>query len=262
MDFINTIFNESCLETVNHINNVDVVLTSPFYNTAGSTILDGRKSKANQYARYDTKVDTMTDEEYCQFTIDLFNGLDKVLKDDGVVLYNISYSTNNSNGFLLAVSDIIRHTNFSMVDMISWKKENCIPNVSSPNRLTRIVEPVFVFCKKGHEKTFYANKPIMPQKDSPHIVYKSINNIIEAKTSDGKCPYNKATYSTDLCKKLLSIYAPSNGLIYDPFMGSGTTAVACVEMGLKYVGSEISSNQVNYANERISKHTLDESLFE
>jgi DNA modification methylase len=41
--------------------------------------------------------------------------------------------------------------------------------------------------------------------------------------------------------------------VYDPFMGSGTTAVACVNMDLHFVGSEISENQVRYATERIHK---------
>ena len=36
-------------------------------------------------------------------------------------------------------------------------------------------------------------------------------------------------------------------------MGSGTTALACKMMGLNYIGSEISKNQVQWANERISK---------
>lgn len=47
------------------------------------------------------------------------------------------------------------------------------------------------------------------------------------------------------------MYAPKNGVVYDPFMGSGTTALACKMMKLNYVGSELSSNQVEWANNRI-----------
>ena len=77
---------------------------------------------------------------------------------------------------------------------------------------------------------------------------------IEAKNNDGSCPFNKATFSTELCEKLLNIYATHKGaVLYDPFMGSGTTALACKMMGLNYIGSEISKNQVQWANERITK---------
>lgn len=45
-------------------------------------------------------------------------------------------------------------------------------------------------------------------------------NFIEAKNNDGSCPY-KATYSTELCTKLLDIYAPIGSVVYDPFIGTG-----------------------------------------
>ena len=59
------------------------------------------------------------------------------------------------------------------------------------------------------------------------------------------------TYSSDLCKQLLNIYCPENGIVYDPFIGTGTTAVACKELNREYIGSEISKNQCKWANDRI-----------
>ena len=52
------------------------------------------------------------------------------------------------------------------------------------------------------------------------------------------------------------------GVIYDPFMGTGTTAVACKEMGMNYIGSEISENQVKWAENRLSKTYQQPSLFD
>ena len=84
-------------------------------------------------------------------------------------------------------------------------------------------------------------------------MYENIYNFIEAKNHDGPCPYNKATYSSDLCRKLLSIYiTKNNALIYDPFMGTGTTAVACKELGLSCIGSEISQQQCEWAENRLA----------
>lgn len=77
--------------------------------------------------------------------------------------------------------------------------------------------------------------------------------MIEAKNNDEVCPYNKATYSSDLCTKLLKIYAPKGALVYDPFMGSGTTAVACEKMELMSRGSEISKNQCEWAINRLKR---------
>lgn len=82
-------------------------------------------------------------------------------------------------------------------------------------------------------------------------MYENIFNFIEAKNNDGPCPYNKATYSSELCHKLLDIYAMPNALVYDPFIGSGTTAVACKERGLNCIGSEISYQQCMWAENRL-----------
>ena len=51
------------------------------------------------------------------------------------------------------------------------------------------------------------------------------------------------------------MYCPQNALVYDPFMGTGTTAIGCLKYGVNYIGSEISKHQCDWANERIKKFT-------
>lgn len=253
------IYNQNCLETMDFlpINYVDVILTSPFYNTnkkAGQnrTLCNTTVKKGQyDYVRYDTHVDNMTDEEYSNFTVGLFKKFDKVLKKYGCVLYNIMYGSENTEGMFKAVYEIISKTAFTIADVICWKKPTALPNSCSPNKLTRIWEFVFVFCRKDETKTFYCNKKITSQRKTGQNAYENIFNFIEAPNNSGSCPFNKATYSVELCEQLLDIYAPANGTVYDPFMGSGTTAVACIKKNLRYIGSEISKNQVDFANNRI-----------
>lgn len=77
-------------------------------------------------------------------------------------------------------------------------------------------------------------------------------NYIEASNNDGVNPLNKATFSTELIRKLLDMYiCDSDSIVYDCFMGTGTTAYACKSKKLDYVGSEISEAQVEYANQRL-----------
>ena len=150
-----------------------------------------------------------------------------------------------------AINTIITKTPFTIADVIVWKKKSAMPNNCSPNKLTRIVEYIFVFCRKGEEKTFNSNKKIVSVRNNGQNMYENIYNFIEAKNNDGSCKLNKATYSSDLCKKLLSIYAKEDSIIYDPFMGTGTTSVACKEMNLECIGSELSKDQVNFSINRI-----------
>lgn len=51
----------------------------------------------------------------------------------------------------------------------------------------------------------------------------------------------------------MNIYCPKDGIVYDPFIGTGTTAVACKELGLSYIGSELSENQCKWAEDRLEK---------
>ena len=68
----------------------------------------------------------------------------------------------------------------------------------------------------------------------------------------GRNNLNKATFSSELVLKLLDIYY-TGGVVYDPFMGTGSTGVACEMLGIKWLGSEISTAQCNYARNRIEE---------
>lgn len=253
------IHNQDCMETMIEMqkNSIDVILTSPFYNTnkkAGQNRTLSNSVMTNggyEYIRYDTHVDNTTNKEYDEFTVRLFEKFNDVLKKNGVILYNINYGSENTNGMFTAISSVVERTPFSIADVIVWKKSNAFPNSCSPNKLTRIWEFIFVICRKSELKTFKCNKRVTSLRKTGQKAYENITNFIEAKNNDESCPYNKATFSTDLCRQLLELYAPEKAVIYDPFSGSGTTAVACEELGLDFIGSEISKNQVEWSKQRL-----------
>ena len=236
---------------------INVVLTSPPYNTSRPS---SERSMENYEGRYKVYDDLKTSTEYCDWCVDIFNHIDKILKPNGVVLWNVSYGTDatvNTEGIGLmwnSISDIIRNTNFTVADKIVWKKKSALPNNVSPNKLTRICEEVFVFCRKSEYKTFYANKEVSKVGKNGQTFYKVLYNFIEAANNDGATKINKATYSSELCLKLLEMYAPKHGLVYDPFMGTGTTAIACEILNLNCIGTEIDNEQVEYSNNRLKEY--------
>jgi site-specific DNA-methyltransferase (adenine-specific) len=256
-------FNEDCFNTMKTMNKynfkVDIILTSPPYNTnkkanGGKTLINTKvKDQQYNYCRYDNFCDDKTSEEYINWNINLFNYFNTILNKNGVVLYNLSYGSENTTDCFLSVSNIIKNTNFTLADCIIWKKKTALPNCCSPNKLTRITEFIFVFVKKEDFMTFNCNKKIKSYRNNGQIMYENIYNFIEAKNNDGSCNLNKATFSTDLVKQLLTIYAKPDSKIYDPFMGTGTTAIGCEELGFDCYGSEISKNQVDFSVNRLDK---------
>lgn len=251
-------YNENCFDTMQRMSEknykVDIVLTSPPYNTG--RVSTSERSLNNYEARYDIHLDNMTDDEYCNWTIELFKHYNKVLNKNGVILYNISYGSENPYVMWLAMADIIRNTEFMIADCIIWKKKTALPNNVSHNKLTRITEFVFVICRKSEFKTFNANKKITKYSSKGQAYYENIYNFIEAPNNDGSCNLNKATYSSELCEKLLNIYANNDSIVYDSFMGTGTTAVACMKFNnfnnnMVCIGSELSTAQIEYSKERL-----------
>jgi len=257
----NTIHNEDCLLTIEGLeaNSIDAVITSPPYNTART----GTNERAfkNYENRYDIHLDNKTDAEYLDWSVALFNGYDKILKTNGSVLYNISYSSENTDLIWKFVAEIINRTNFTTADTIIWKKDCAIPNNTSHNKLTRICEFVFVFARKNELGTFYMNKEVTSVAETGQKFYENKFNFIEAKNNDGSNDLNKATFSSDFVRKLLLLYTKQNDLIYDSFMGTGTTAEACVIEKRNYIGSELSAEQCKYAEKRLGIRISQPTLF-
>ena len=241
------IFNEDCLITMNRDelkNKVDLVITSPPYN-----MTKRKGGYADKVKRYDVYEDWKTESDYIDFIVKVFNGYDKVLKDNGCIAFNFSYSKENPSLPYKMISEICDKTNFNIVDTIVWKKRTAIPHPASKNRLRRVCEFVYIFSKKGQELTFDTNKSFKVGTNGQKY-YEITDNFIEAKNNDGSNELNKATFSTSLVDKLLNIFAKPNSLVYDSFMGIGTTAKSCLKNKHKFVGSEISKKQIDYFNSR------------
>ena len=242
---------------------VDVVLTSPPYNNSKS--IKAEKSRNNLAGnKYDVYTDSKSNKDYISWLTGYFNKFDKVLNENGVCLLNISYGSDHTNlkedvkpneVMWLLISSIITNTEFTVADCIIWKKSNALPNNTSSNKLTRIIEFVFVIVRKSEIKTFNSNKKVKSESRFGQKYYESIYNFIEAPNNDGRTPLNQATFSSELCEKLLNIYAKDESVVLDPFMGTGSTAIGCLKSGrgISYIGFELSKAQVEYSKARVNE---------
>lgn len=83
---------------------------------------------------------------------------------------------------------------------------------------------------------------------------------------DGKIPKRKNIHPTvkpiDLMRYLVRLVTPKGGVCLDPFMGSGTTAVACKAEKFDYIGCELSSEYIKIAEARIKAETVQYDIFD
>lgn len=260
----NKIYQMDCLEFMRSLPDgcVDLIVTSPPYNK--SRTFSSERALLNHEIHYKDFDDAKTNEEYLAWTLERFKEFGRILKDNRVVCYNLSYSTDEirmAELMWLVVADVIRQGVFTLADAIVWKKKNAMPNNRSMNKMTRICEFVFVFCKRKDFDTFHANKKILSVTTKGQANYENHYNYIEAVNNDGPCDIHKAAYSTSLCYQLIERYGTRGGVVYDPFMGTGTTALAAIEQKMGYIGTEISAEYCEYARERIKMETAQLSLF-
>lgn len=248
---VNKIYNEDCMVTMSNIDNniIDIVMTSPPYN------MTPRKGGLSDTQRYDSFNDWMPEKDYIDNTVKVFNEFNRIVKENGVVLYNFSYSIENPVLPYKLVSEIDQHTEWTIADTIVWKKSCGLPFPANERRLSRNWEFVWVFVRKDEINTFKCNKGIKSISEKTKQKYFNIfYNFVEAKNNDSKTPkLNQATYSSELCEKLFDIYGDKGYLVYDPYMGTGTTAVACIHKEMRYIGSEISEKQCQYSEDRVKK---------
>ncbi|MBP5457932.1 MAG: site-specific DNA-methyltransferase [Paludibacteraceae bacterium] len=252
-------YNEDCLANMGRMASknfkVDLVITSPPYMTSRSKVKT-QKALDTYNRRYDICLDDMDENEYREWTINIFNKLDKVLSKDGVVLYNISYGSENPNAMWLLPEAIINNTPFMISDCIVWKKGSALPN-NVGNKMTRLTEFVFIISRKSDFATYRINKKVKSvREDTGQKYYENMSNFIQAPNNDGSCDLNKATYSSKLCEELLFRFANENSIVFDPFMGTGTTAIACEKFcpsdTMMCIGCELSPNQVEFSKKRLA----------
>ena len=243
-----------CLKMMNKLNvKVDGVLTSPPYNL-GHNPLHGRLEKNN--SMYNEYYDNLQPVEWIIMMMNCFYHYEKIVKERGVILLNLSYSSKNAILPFQLLNNIHEQTEFTVRDVLIWKKSITTPFQTSPINVSRICEFVFVSARKNVD--FISNKNVSYiNEKSGQQFYEYVNNFIEAPNNDSVPGIkHNATFSIDFADQLIKRYFPPKSLILDNFMGIGTTGIACENLDRDFVGIEINSEYVEIAIKRIEDNRV------
>lgn len=230
---------------------IQMVITSPPYNASI------RKDNHKYPGQAESYGDDLTDEQYIAWSLNIFKEFERILKDTGVICYNMSYTTFSPSLPYLVIAEILKHTDFMIADTCVWKKKCAMPLSGHPNRLTRICEFVYIFCKKDYIDKFDANKIVTSLSNTGQKYFKTYWNHLETKNNDEVVDIHKATYSSDFCKYFIDLYSFPDSLVLDPFMGTGTSAIACIDLGRNWIGFDMFKDYIDHADNRIKEHKQD-----
>jgi len=249
----NKIYCGDTVETMGKINEgtIDLILTSPPY------LASIRQDNHKYPGAKDQIKDNQSVDDYLEWIVENFKQYERILKKDGVVVFNFSYTTFNPSLPYFLINEVFKHTDFRIYDTFAWKKKSAMPVSGHPNRVTRIVEMVYIFAKTPY---FKANKTVSSVSRTGQKYYNNYYNFIEARNNDGKVEGHEATFSTDFASFFIDLYSKENEIVLDNFSGTGTTPYASSKMNRQYIGIDLVEKFCDYARNRISKLYKEEGL--
>jgi len=244
---INKIYNESNLKTMSKMpdNFVDIVVTSPPYN-----IGKGRKNgQRKESISYDTYSDNLKKEDYFEQTGIWLDNLLRVTK------YHIFYNIQEISGNKGIIKYIYENYSEHLKDVFIWAKTNP-PSCILDNGVSKGYEYIFCFSKDQPEKsTFkYCN---FSNYNGDYIK----NSIIKPVNNDKENKNHSFAFGDWLPKYFINYFSKEGDLVYDPFMGTGTTAKAAHLLKRNWIGSELSKKYIELANKRLKPYLMQTTLF-
>lgn len=225
--------NTNCIDYMQSISDktINCIVTSPPYNLGGDfhTFVDGKRVTYGDYKGFKDK---LPEKEYKQSQLELLNECYRIIKDDGFMFYN--HKNRIINGTTSSPLEWILQSNWNLVQII------VLDFGATANVDKRRFFPV-------HELLFVLNKDIK-QKLHNDDCY---TDVWKMKKVARKVSGHPATFDIELPIRCIKASTNEGDIVFDPYMGTGTTLVAAKQLNRKAIGCEISEEYFGLAEERL-----------
>jgi site-specific DNA-methyltransferase (adenine-specific) len=262
--YLNTVFCRDCLEGLKRYlpdGCVDVIVTSPPYNIG---------------VRYNRHDDDMPFGRYLGWIGDVATECSRVLRDDGSFFFNVGDRPSDELRALRIAETAGQR--FHLQNTIHWIKSIAAPEedvnmghykpVNSDRYLNNCHEYIFHLTKTGEVKldklavgvpyrdksnvgrwksTRRADGTLRDTRDRGNTWYIPYATVAGAKPHPAAFPCGLP----DMCIRLHGLRPAAPLVVLDPFLGTGTTALAAKRLGCFYVGFEIDPQYVEHARQRL-----------
>lgn len=182
---------------------------------------------------YESYEDNLESKKYIDFNLNVVNLWKQYLK--GFLFWNISYNKNARWEFIEILYKIVKETGLRFMELIVWDKGHGMPIVSK-EMLTRqyedilmvgdeesIAEDMELYCIGTTDKKAYFNKKLGV----------GISNYWRITTGNTQLDNHKDCFPLGLPVKAIRLTTNADDIVTDCFGGSGTTLIACEQLGRK-----------------------------
>ena len=272
-NYLNKITTGDCRKVMREMpaNSIDLMVTSPPYGVG---------------IAYDSFDDDINFEAYKEFSREWLSEAFRVLKPDGRLALNIPYEINRQEkgGRIFMVAELwnilasIGYKFYGVVDLEessphrskttawgSWMSPSS-PYIYNPKECVLLCykqlskkqtkgtpqwKSWFEQVEDKNNPELFVNKKMYEKSDKDDfisLVYGQWNYFADTRQQ------TKATFSMDIPVRAMKILSYKEDIVMDPFMGSGTSAVAAEFVGRNWVGIELSENYTEVANKRLLEY--------
>ena len=230
------IFTGDCLELMKNIQDdmIDLIVTSPPYNNWRNKRTQAKKEGYWKRTNIDYEVfdDKMSDDAYFEWQLEFLNECYRVLKKTGTLVYN--HKDQIFNFQVKTPLEWILKSNLVYRQRVTWDRRGM--QAYNPVRFYRTEEDIYILgkCAKGFKW------------NSEYAKYLSIWQINPSPKTN-----HPAAFPIEIPKRAIESFTHKNDLVLDPFMGSGTTGIACKHLNRNFIGIELNPKYVEIAEKRI-----------
>lgn len=212
------------LENLNK-NSIDAIITDPPYNISRDNNFATMGRAGIDFGEWDKDFDLTS----------WIKVAEPLLKKGGnIVIFNDWKNMTN-------ITKALEENGFEVKDLIRWKKTNAMPRNRDRRFITDYEVAVWAV-KKGGKWTF---NRLSDTYEIPEIVG---GLTTKSEKLDGGHPTQKPIY---VMKWIVERLTNKGDVVLDPFMGSGTTGIACRELNRDFIGIELDNTYFNIASKRI-----------
>ena len=236
---LNTIYNEDCLDGMNRIpdKSVDMILCDLPYGTTAC------------------KWDTIIPFE------PLWAEYERIIKDNGAIVLTATQPFTTK-----LIESNFKRFRYNLI----WEKPQGVDPFMAKKRPLNNVEDIVVFYKKQptYNPQYEKGEPYRITRDKKDRNYEITGTVMKETTTinEGvrlpkriiRCNQERGLHPTqkpvNLFEYLIKTYTNEGETVLDNCMGSGTTAIACLNTNRNFIGFELDKDYFDIANERINKH--------
>ena len=255
-DIVNKIFNEDMLQGISRIPNrsLDLILADPPYCLGKD---------------YGNNSDKLGPKEYLQWSRKWINAVIPKMKETGSFYIFLTWQYS---------PEIFSHmkTKLIMMNEIIWDRR--VPSMGgSTRKFTSVHDTIGFFVKnkkyyfdldsiripydpetkKARTRSIFVGKKWLEIGYNP----KDLWSVTRIHAQDPERENHPTQKPLEIVERMIKASCPEDGIVLDPFMGSGTTAAACAKLGRKYIGFEINPEYCKIIEERIANIEKDITLF-